>query len=322
MTTDAEVGAPGSHLRYHELQLAGRPPAVWRPVLGIIALGVGTFLVAPLVLVGPYLAWLVWTGSEADRDAFIDLTDPTPAALSYLLLSIAVGLPLCWLVMRVLHGLGLRWLHSVALRLRWGFLAACLGLSIVSLIATVAVSAVLPAQQTGAELGAGDLVAWDDRLRDFLLVIVLLTPLQAAAEEYVFRGYLLQSFGGMLRRPWFAVLLSSVLFALAHGLGQGLPIFLDRFAFGIVAGTLVILTGGLEAGIAMHVTNNWLAFTAAVLFDQLGTALNPTGGTWWSLPVTLTQSLTYLVLAWWVARQMGLAHRTDPAILEASRPRV
>ena len=44
----------------------------------------------------------------------------------------------------------------------------------------------------------------------------------------------------------------------------------------------------------MHVLNNWLAFGVALAFGDMGSALNPTGGTWWSIPVTLTQSLTYL----------------------------
>ena len=91
----------------------------------------------------------------------------------------------------------------------------------------------------------------------------------------------------------------------------------------LVAGTLVIVTGGLEAGIAMHVLNNWLAFGAALAYGDMGSALNPTGGTWWSIPVTLTQSLVYLALAWWVARLMGIERRTDPAVLAAPRsPRV
>ena len=66
-----------------------------------------------------------------------------------------------------------------------------------------------------------------------------------------------------------------------------------------------MLTGGLEAGIAMHVLNNWLAFGLALAFGDMGSALNPTGGSWWSIPVTLTQSLVYLGLALLVARRMG-----------------
>jgi uncharacterized protein len=84
----------------------------------------------------------------------------------------------------------------------------------------------------------------------------------------------------------------------------------------------VIATGGLEAGLAMHVLNNWLAFGLALAFGDMGSTLNPTGGTWWSLPVTLTQSLVYLGLAIFVARRMGIVTATSPAVLAAPSRRV
>ena len=90
----------------------------------------------------------------------------------------------------------------------------------------------------------------------------------------------------------------------------------------MVAGILVISTGGLEAGIAMHVLNNWFAFGLALAFGDMGSTLNPTGGSWWSLPTTLTQSLVYLGLALLVARRRGLETATNPAVLAASRGRV
>ena len=109
------------------------------------------------------------------------------------------------------------------------------------------------------------------------------------------------------------MLLPAVLFALAHG-AQDAPVFVDRLAFGLVAGILVIATGGLEAGIAMHVLNNFLAYGLALAFSDMTTALNPTGGSWWTLPTTLTQSLVYLALAIWAARRTG--HRAG------GRPRI
>ncbi len=75
----------------------------------------------------------------------------------------------------------------------------------------------------------------------------------------------------------------------------------------------------------MHVLNNWLAFGLALAFSDMASALNPTGGTWWSIPVTLTQSLVYLGLALWVARRWGCARprRTaGQAFWRPRRPRV
>ena len=72
----------------------------------------------------------------------------------------------------------------------------------------------------------------------FLVVIVLTSPIQAAAEEIFFRGYLMQALGSLVARPWFGVVVSSVVFALLHGV-QNLPLFVDRLAFGLLAALLV-----------------------------------------------------------------------------------
>jgi hypothetical protein len=69
----------------------------------------------------------------------------------------------------------------------------------------------------------------------------------------------------------------------------------------------------------MHVLNNLLAFGIALLFGDMGETLNATGGSWWMIPTTMTQSVVYLALAWWVARAMGLATKAEPAVLAASR---
>jgi len=312
---------PGG-LPYH-LVLRGGRPGWWRPVVGILSLVVGALVVAPLAWQVPFLLYFAASGQDVATAAekMIDFENPTPLGLAYLNIVLATAIPLTWLIIRALHGLLPRWLASVLPRLRWRYLLVCFGLAMLALIATIAVSAVLPAQGTGTEI-AGELNDFTRTTRDFLLVVVLLTPLQAAGEEYAFRGYLAQAFGGIFSHPVPAVVAPSILFALAHGIGQSAPIFFDRFAFGLVAGTLVILTGGLEAGIAMHVLNNWLAFGLALAFGDMGSSLNPTGGSWWSIPVTLTQSLVYLGLALVVARRMGLTTRTDPTVLEAPERRV
>jgi membrane protease YdiL (CAAX protease family) len=320
---------------YHLLLRAGWPGTWWRSLIGIACLGLGMLLVLPLIMMVPFVIYYVATGADVPSSigTLVDLTDPTPASLAYLNLSLVGLIPLTWVLVRWLHGLRPRWLSSIRPRLRWGYLLACFGLSFVALLATVLVASLLPTAGAAGDV-TGELNEFTPEIRDFVLVVLLLTPLQAAAEEYAFRGYLLQAFGGIfgqlgeglkapwLRHPAFAVVLSSFLFALAHGAGQDIPIFFDRFAFGIVAATLVVVTGGLEAGIAMHVLNNWLAFGAALAYGDMGSALNPTGGTWWSIPVTLTQSLVYLGLAWWVARAMGVKRRTDPAVLAAPESRV
>ncbi len=311
-------------MEYHLLQRAGKS-GVWRPILGVFLLVVWMFFFSSLVVLMPFLVFAAVSGKDVGDflTTLVDLDDPTPAGLAFLNLALASLIPATFLLSWLLHGLKPGWLTSVMPRMRWRFFAACLGLALVALFATIVVSTLLP--ETGAADGAelsGDLNPWTSTTRDFVLVVLLLTPFQAAGEEYLFRGYLAQAFGGIFGSRAVAIIVPSVLFALAHGLGQSVPVFVDRLAFGLVAGLLVVLTGGLEAAIAMHVLNNWLAFGFALAFGDLASTLNPTGGSWWSIPTTLVQSLVYLGLALLVARRMGLRTTGDPLVLAASAGRV
>lgn len=302
--------------QYHQLHRVGRP-GVWRSLLGVVLLLVLVFAAVPLVAGGVALALLLATGSSnAEAAAVLDVTqEATPAGLAMLNVIIAAAIPLTFLVTWWLHRLKPRWVSSVAPRLRWRYLLVCLGLSVVALLASLLVGLLLPLP-AGQE-PVGQVNDFTSRTRDFLLVILFLTPLQAAGEEYLFRGYLTQAFGSLAwgRRlsQSLAVLVPALIFALFHG-AQEPPVFFDRFAFGVMAGILVIRTGGLEAPIAMHVLNNFLAFGLALAFGDLTTALNASGGSsWWMIISTLTQSLVYLGLATWVARAMGLSDR-GPAV--------
>jgi uncharacterized protein len=305
----------------------------WRPVVGVLCVVLSVLLVIQIALGIGLALILVLTGSTTetfsdDFNRVIDTDHVTPAGLAYLNLSLAGAIPAVLVIAFLVHRLRPGWVASVAGRMRWRWLLVCLGLALVALVATLVVSAALPSGGDGEEIGSS-LNPWTTEVRNFLLVILFLTPLQAAGEEYAFRGYLTQAFGGLFAplgptaARAAAVLAPALLFALAHG-AQDAPIFFDRFAFGVVAGILVVATGGLEAGIAMHVLNNFLAFGLALAFSDMSSALNPTGGSWWNIPVTLTQSLVYLGLAIWAARRLGIA-RTTPGTaseLERSEPRV
>ncbi|MDO9497011.1 MAG: CPBP family intramembrane metalloprotease [Nocardioides sp.] len=316
------TGLPATGLPYHRVLRGGRW-AWWRALLGLLSV-VGFIFVLQVVVVAIVGGYLAVTGTPLDEieRQLSGEGEVMPSYLTVVNLGWATAIPAIWLVVWMVHRVRPRWLASVAPRIRWRWFAVCLGLSMLALIATLVVAAFLPAADSDV---SGELNDFTSRTRDFLLVVLLLTPLQAAGEEYAFRGYLTQTVGA-----WFpagrvslvaAVVLPSLLFALAHG-AQDPPIFVDRLAFGLVAGTLVVLTGGLEAGIAMHVLNNFLAFGVALAYGDMTSALNPTGGTWWSLPVTLTQSLTYLAVVLWVARAMGLRTTSEQAVLEPIRPRM
>lgn len=90
----------------------------------------------------------------------------------------------------------------------------------------------------------------------------------------------------------------------------------------MIAGATVILVGGLEAGIALHVLNNLVAFGFAIAYDQLQGSLTVSEASWWQLPVTVVQNGLYLVLVLLVARRMGLRRTTAPPVAEGRQDAV
>lgn len=300
-------------LRYHQLHRLGRYGWPWA-LLGVVTLVVLVVLTG--ILTGAMVAI-----AALPFGADIDIDPLTPAGLAWVTLQWAVMIPAVLLLTWLLHRTPGATM-SVARRLRWGWLFTCLGLAAVALGGALLLTLVLP--ERGGATAEGSLTDLTDRTVAFALLVVLLVPLQAAGEEFAFRGYLTQALGGVVPGRLgaaVAVVVPALIFALAHG-AQDLPVFADRLMFGLVAGVLVIVTGGLEAGIAMHVLNNGVFFGLALAFGDIDEALAPIAGTWWLLPGTLVQSLGYLVLVTWAGRRRHVETTTQVGVLDAQRPRV
>jgi membrane protease YdiL (CAAX protease family) len=104
-------------------------------------------------------------------------------------------------------------------------------------------------------------------------VLVLTTPLQAAAEEVAFRGVLTASYASWVRaaRPALIVGItgSSVLFAVVHTSLDPWMI-LNYLGLGASTAVMAVLSRGLEAPIAFHVMNNVFAYGIGALFAEGG----------------------------------------------------
>ena len=293
----------------------------WKAVVGIPTLLLATFVVAGFATL-PILALAVGVQTGIDGTDFgtvfsdaLSLEKVTPASMLWLNLTLGSATLIAWGLSRWLHRLGPRWLTSVKPGMRWRFFYACLGLAVVAVAAQVVLSVFLPDQETAGQVGTAmnHLSGTDVAIA---VVILFTTPLQAIGEEYAFRGYLMQALGSLFG-TWVAVIATALMFAVAHGL-QNFPLFFDRFAFGLLAGYLVVRSGGLEAGIALHILNNYVAFGFALLFGDITGTLNVQEVSWWNLPLTVTQSLVFLVLVLLVARRMRLRNKTDPPALDTS----
>ena len=88
-----------------------------------------------------------------------------------------------------------------------------------------------------------------------IVVAFLLVPFQAAFEEVLFRGYLMQGFAVLTRNRWFPLLMTSLLFGLMHAFNPeveefGFLTMMPQYvAFGLIFGIITILDDGIEAAI-------------------------------------------------------------------------
>ena len=288
----------------------------WKPVIGLVLLVAGVFVASFAVL--PVLAITVALDHEGSfGDAFSEtarLDHVTWQGMLYLNLTLASLILVTWGIVRFVHRMRPRWLMSVRPGIRWGFFWACFGLSLVAIFSQIVVGVFLPTDPNDVGASVNEITPTVVAIG---IVVLLTTPLQAIGEEYAFRGYAMQAFGSLTRQPWIAIVISALLFAIAHGF-QNVPLFLDRFAFGLMAGYVVYRTGGLEAGIALHIWNNLIAFGFALLLGDIDDSLNVSEVSWWNIPLTITQNGVYLILVLLVARRMGIGSRTTPPAVPPS----
>ncbi len=302
---------------YHRI-LRTRSYRWWRPLVGLLVAGV-SFVVMSLVVTTAALLPAFLTGSIDLDDAQADPAGALvsdPLGLLGVNLSLAAFIPAAVLGLLAGHQLRPGYLTSVIGRMRWKFLILCLlielGVTLVILPLSGVAGGPAPASD---EVTTVSFAEW----LPFAVVILLTTPLQAAGEEYGFRGYGLQALGAWVRNPWFGIVVTSLLFAAAHGT-QSPALFLNRFAFGVVAGVLTVRTGGLEAAIGIHVVNNLVVLLLASATGQLAPSLTPSEAPWGVALLDVAGMVAYAVLALWLARRMGLERRTVASSTAADPP--
>ena len=97
-----------------------------------------------------------------------------------------------------------------------------------------------------------------------LIISLLLFPFQIGLEEYLFRGYLMQQIGIVVKNRWFPLLFTSIVFGLFHSanpevaeMGFGVMIF--YIGTGLLLGIMTLMDDSLELALGFHLGNNLMA---------------------------------------------------------------
>jgi len=261
-----------------------------------------------------------------DNQALADVLMPTTALEQtiYLLFSfgpifLLLWAWLAWVEKRPFWTMGLEKIGAVTKYLR-GML-----IGLVMFAAAVGISAMFGF--IAVEEGGSQPRGW------FALTGVLLVFLgwmvQGAAEEAVTRGWLLPVIGARYKPLW-GILISSLVFAIFHGLNPNLSgiALLNLFLFGIFTALYALYEGGLWGVFSIHAVWNWVqgnvfgfevsggVVPGGTLFDLMETGpdavtggpFGPEGGL--SVTVVLIASC---VIVWLLSRRRDRAQEPDTA---------
>jgi uncharacterized protein len=289
----------------------------WRPLVALL-LAVVYYLVLSIAVALPVLGLAVATGevsfadpvqAQTDIEGLAQIDAASPVSLLLALGSLAVMLPAVQLALLStgLRPAGVR--HSVAFRVRWRWL----WLSSLPALAVVIAGVGIP-MLIGAALGEdvlGEFTTDPLLFAGCAVIILLLTPFQAAAEEYVFRGFFMQILGSWVRFAPVAIIVPTALFAASHAYdATGI---VSVAIFGLGAAFVVWRTGGLEAGITYHALNNIAAFLFLAT-GMYGTTVNEaeTASDGGEAAIVILSTLlgTAIWVAWilWLAKRKGITH--------------
>ena len=287
---------PGSGLRY-PVALRGEDPV--KLMMGLSGAFLAFLLTGLLAQAVLRVSWFLRGQPDFREYQSLALAYELPDGILASHLGIAGLLLFVLLIHRYWHGRKAIWVISVQPGGRWRYLLICF------VVAAAVLNVVL-------WLMRGGNMAWQAAQPDwaiYLALILITSPLQAAAEEFFFRGYLQQAIGSLAGRAWVGVACSALVFAIFHG-DQNVALFAHRLGFGLIAGTLVWATGGLEAAIAVHVANNVFAFGYALFTGGVATLKATSAISWEAACSDLASFAVFGALAWWIGRRMHVATLT------------
>ena len=241
----------------------------WRYLVGliIVIIGVGIGQI-------PFTVAIFYKAHQ-NGDSFIDIDESTMMSflepnlnLFLMLLTYAAGLVVLLLVAKFLHKQSIVHLTTTRPKIDWKrfwFIFILWGIISSSLVLI------------GYFLSPEDYVL-NFNLVPFLilcLIVITLLPLQTSFEEYLFRGYLMQGIGVLVKNKWLPLIATSTIFGLLHlanpevdKLGYGIMVY--YIGIGIFLGIMTLMDDGMELALGFHAANN---IFAALLVTSDWTAL-------------------------------------------------
>ncbi|NCO62629.1 MAG: CPBP family intramembrane metalloprotease [Flavobacteriales bacterium] len=250
----------------------------WRYLIGLILIIIAVFI-GQIPFTAVVILKAMSNGDslfKLDEQKMMTLLEPN-LNLFLMLLSFAIGLVGILLVVKLLHNQSFTQLTTSRKKIDWKrfwFIFMLWGMVSSSFV------------MIDYAISPEDYVLnfqWQSFIILFVIA-VLLVPLQTSFEEYLFRGYLMQGIGVILKNKWAPLLITSVTFGMLHIANPevdklGNIILVYYIGTGLFLGIMTLMDDGLELSLGFHAANNlftallvtadWTAFqTHSILKDM------------------------------------------------------
>ena len=108
---------------------------------------------------------------------------------------------------------------------------------------------------------------WNFNFNSFIVllgIVIVWIPIQTSAEEYLFRGYLMQGVGVISGTRWLPLIFTSLAFGLMHYANPeidklGNMVYVFYIGSGLFAGIMTLMDEGMELALGWHAANNSFA---------------------------------------------------------------
>lgn len=278
----------------------------WKGLISIVVASTAVLLISVVLTLGAMGIDLLRGSTTMQQIANGQIT-MTPALLLATNLSLILSAAVAVLLHRYLHRQPVGTLHSVTGRFRWNWFGRAALVVVPLFVVYVAVVALVEAPGR---------LSWGATAWAFLAVVLLTTPLQAASEEYIFRGVIQRAAGswvsGAVPSLVLGTLVSAVTFSIAH-FATDVWLIAYYLVFGIAMSLLTQATGGLEAASLVHAANNVLLFLVSVPTGRMDEVIDRSagvGGPFMLVPMAVIAAVAVILAV--LARRQGLVHRAAP----------
>jgi uncharacterized protein len=278
----------------------------WKYLLTVILSLIGGSILAGIlsvIIVVLYAFTITSSGNVAEILGIMQETLQNPFILIALIgLSYAISFLIFYICLRFLHHKRLIALINTVSSFRWKLLfkGLLLWIVVLSIFSIPDLIFNFSSYQKNFDIGS---------LSILLILCLLVFPFQASFEEILFRGYLMQGFSLLSKKPWVPILITSLIFGSVHIL-NGTDLYMDlsivasTFIMGIMLGIIAVGENGIETAMGIHIANN---LYVSLLFNSADSGLGevpslitaPASDPFSGLPFMILISVITLTVLFW-----------------------